>query len=353
MNNSRLTASVFFILGLYLLSACDSNSEGPVRKTGVLIVNEGNFGSGNGSISSYDEDNMTIANNFVKNANNGSEIGSLVQSVYIHEGTGYIVCNSNDKIEFIDADNGKYLANPVSDISQPRYMTVVGDKGYISCWGPWDTSNPNWWKLLDSYIAVIDLSTKSVIDSLSCGSGPEGIVAAGNKLFVANSFETSVSVIDLNDHSSSKVILTSDPKHLVADESGLVWVSTSVGLILIEITSQTVIDNIVVENIQGKLTFDGGSRLYFLTVEPWEPNKVNFRSEVFVLDTGNKTVIGDALITGDDFYGLGYNETTDRIYVSDSKAFSGPGEISIYDIEGRLIDKQVTAVGPNGVAFKD
>ena len=80
--------------------------------------------------------------------------------------------------------------------------------------------------------------------------------------------------------------------------------------------------------------------------------KTNFESEVYVFDTETKELSASALISGFDFYGLGYNSTTQRIYVSDSKAFSGPGEISVYGTDGTLIDTQVTSVGPNGVAFK-
>jgi DNA-binding beta-propeller fold protein YncE len=352
MTNSRSILYILTLGGICFFSSCDSGSEEPLRKTGVLIVNEGNFGAGNGSVSSYDEEKMTITNNFVKAANNGSEIGSLVQSVMVHEGVGYIVCNNADKIEFIDAGNGKYLANPLTNISQPRYMTVVGNKGYVTCWGPWDKTDPFWWKLNDSYISVVDLVTKEVVDSLACGSGPEGIIAVGNQLLVANSFESSVSVIDLSDESSNKVTVDIAPQQLVEDARGVVWVSSSNGLHSINPANLNVADNIAVTNIQGKIAFNGDHSIYLLTVESWEPNTVNFESNVLVFDTDSKEVSSEALITGSDFYGLGYNETTQRIYVSDSKAFSGPGEISVYDIDGTLLDLQVTAVGPNGVAFK-
>ena len=352
MTNLKSIAYALILVGLFVLSSCDNGSEGPVRKTGVLIVNEGNFGSGNGSVSSYDEDKMTITNNFVKNANNGAEIGSLVQSVLIREGVGYLICNNADKIEFIDAENGKYLSNPLTDISQPRYMTVVGDKGYVSCWGPWDKTDPFWWKLFESYVAVVDLVTKEVIDTLECGSGPEGIISVGNQLFVANSFEASVSVIDLNAKSSEKVTVDIAPQQLVSDANGLVWVSTSSGLQSIDPSTLNVVDNIAVSNIQGKIVYDAEESIYVLAVEPWDPNKTNLASEVNVFNTETKELSANALISGFDFYGLGYNSTTQRIYVSDSKAFSGPGEISVYSADGALIDKQVTSVGPNGVAFR-
>jgi hypothetical protein len=352
MNSLRFVTSLFAMSVICFFSSCDNSTEGPVKKTGVLIVNEGNFGMGNGSISSYHEEAKTITNNFVKSANDGSEIGSLVQSLYTHEGTGYLICNNTDKIEFINTEDGKYIANPLTDISQPRYMTVAGNKGYVTCWGPWDKSDPSWWKLNDSYVAVLDLTTNVVVDSLECGSGPEGIIAVGNQLFVANSFEASVSVIDLSDKSSEKVTVDIAPQQLVLDGNGFVWVSTLNGLQSLNQSDLSLGDNIPIANIQGKIVYDAEQIIYVLTVEPWNPSIVNLESKVLVFDIESKELDDDALITGEDFYGIGYNESTDRIYVSDSKAFSGPGEISIYDTEGALLDLQVTAVGPNGIAFK-
>ena len=53
-------------------------------------------------------------------------------------------------------------------------MSASGAKGYISCWGPWASD----FTLPDSYVAVVDLNTKEVIDSLESGSGPEGILVS-------------------------------------------------------------------------------------------------------------------------------------------------------------------------------
>ena len=73
----------------------------------AIILNEGNFGAGNGSISYYYEESQRIANDTVKSANNDSEIGSLVQSIFLYDTVGYIVCNASDKVEFIHNETFK------------------------------------------------------------------------------------------------------------------------------------------------------------------------------------------------------------------------------------------------------
>jgi hypothetical protein len=350
MNKFRSLFILFIAAGIASLSSCD-NGNGPEdlpKKTGVLIVNEGDFGSGNGSISFYDEETMTVTNNIVANANAVGEIAATIQSLFVYDGVGYLVCNASDKIEFIDIDDYKYLANPETDISQPRYMTVAGDKGYITCWGPWGEN----WTLPDSYVAVLDLDTRKVIDSLECGSGPEEILALGNKLYVANSYETTVTVIDLDDNASSVITFEAAPQHFVPDAAGNVWVSMTTnwgaypaekaGLQAININTLTKGTLKNIPDISGPIAVDAaGENIYVLT-----PVSIK------VYKTTSNEVAADPIITGENFYGIGYNVTTDILYVSDNQGFAGNGRIYAYLPDGTLIDEQIVGIGPNGFAFK-
>ena len=335
----------FLAGGLMFFSSCDDNGrEIMEQQTDVFIINEGNFGAGNGSISIYDEEKKTITNAIIENANQGNGIGASVQSLFTHDGVGYIVCNSADKIEFISAEDYSFLANPITGISQPRYMTVVEDKGYVTCWGPWDN-----WTLPESYIAVIDLASKTVIDSLECGSGPEGIIAVGNKLFIANSFETSVSVLNLSNNDHAEIELDGAPQHFALDASGTLWVSISSGLQPVNSSTNAKGTAVAVADMGSKIALDGdGLKIYLLTAEPWPGTG----SEVYGFDTQTKQLDAQPLISGDSFYGIGFNAPTDIIYVADSKGFSGNGVVTVYDSQGNQLDQQTTGIGPNGFVFK-
>jgi hypothetical protein len=347
MNKLNIIFLSFAVVGMVFFSSCDDNgNEKPTLNTNVLIVNEGNFGAGNGSISIYDEEQKTITNSMVENANQGSAIGSSVQSLFAHDEVGYIVCNNADKIEFISLDDYTFLANPLTNISQPRYMAIAEGKGYITCWGPWEAD----YTLQNSYIAVMDLNTRVIIDSLECGSGPEGIIAVGNKLFVANSFETSVSVVNLNDNAHAKIELDGTPQHFALDASGTLWVSISSGLQPINPSTNAKGSAIPISDMGSKITIDGDAlKIYVLTAEPWN---VGTGSEVVGFNTQTKQLDAQPLISGDSFYGIGFNTTSHKIYIADSKGFSGNGVITIYDTEGTLLDQQTAGIGPNGFVFK-
>ncbi len=356
MNKLKSLLILFVLVGVTVFSSCDNGggADELPKKTGVLIVNEGNFGSGNGSISFYDEETMTVTNNIVSSANKGGEIAATVQSIFAYDGVGYLVCNTPDKIEFIDIDNYQYLSNPETNLSQPRYMTAIGDKGYITCWGPWGEN----YSLPNSYIAVLDLSTQKIVDSLDCGSGPEGILALGNKLYVANSYETTVTVIDLDDNSSSDITFGAAPQHFVPDAAGNVWVSLASGWSypaensgIQSFNASSLVKGALVQvtDIKGPVAINAtGEHIYALTAEAYPGTG----SQVIEYNTVTKSLAGSALISGDNFYGMGYNVTTDVLYVSDNQGFAGNGKIYAYSPDGTLIDDQIVGIGPNGFTFK-
>ena len=357
MKTIKFSVLLFLLAGLLFISSCnDSNKPTPPKLTGVMVINEGNFGQGNGSISFYDEEQMTITNNVVKSANSGQEIGSTVQSVTPYGSIGYVVCNSTDKIEIINLENYKYLANPVTNINQPRYMIGSGERGYITCWGPWSAN----WTLDSSYVAVMDLVTNEIVDSLECGSGPEGIINIGNKIYVANSYETTISVIHLQSGQTSTIQLHAYPKHFEFDTNSTLWVSVTsgfdpdippeqVGLQSINIDTDALESFVQVKDLNGKMALSGdGQVLYLLTAQPWPGTK----TEIWTFNTIAKKLSEEPLITGDNFYGLGVNPTTGKIYVADAAAFAGNGRVLVYDQQGDLLDEQTTGVGPNGFLFK-
>jgi len=63
----------------------------------VYIINEGNYGSGNGSISLFDNGNNQVVDDFYK-TQNSLALGDVAQSMNYFNSNFYIVVNNSGKI---------------------------------------------------------------------------------------------------------------------------------------------------------------------------------------------------------------------------------------------------------------
>ena len=115
---------------------------------GYFVTNEGNFGTGNGSISFVD-DNGNVEND-VFFSNNSFQLGDVVQSMNIIGDKSYVVVNNSSKVVVSNVDSMKYVST--IDLSSPRYIAKVSDdKAYITDWGI-------------NGVQVIDLNIENLVD---------------------------------------------------------------------------------------------------------------------------------------------------------------------------------------------
>ena len=178
----------FLILPIALLavifSACSSTEVVPKGEfaTGVVIVNEGNFSEANGSIGFYNESAAEVSQDIFEKAN-GVATGGLIQSVYFYENLAFIIDQAGNRIEVVEAETFKSVATIASGLNTPRYMVVANGKGYVSNWGSYDAN----FDLPDSYVAVVDLESFTILKTIKTDNGSEGLIAYGGNDYVANS----------------------------------------------------------------------------------------------------------------------------------------------------------------------
>ena len=100
---------------------------------GAFIVNEGSFTAANASLSYFNSDSGKIFNNVFKSAN-GENLGSVANSILIHDTLVYIVVNNSDKIEVIGVNSFKKIVTiQLPAGSSPRHLALLNDtKGYVS-----------------------------------------------------------------------------------------------------------------------------------------------------------------------------------------------------------------------------
>ena len=115
----------YYIFNNYIMYK-DTNSPetNGIYNDGYFVTNEGNFNSGNGSISFVSNDGTVENNVFV--TTNSFPLGDVVQSMSIIDENAYIVVNNSSKIEVASIDS-MISVGTIENISSPRYIIEVSN----------------------------------------------------------------------------------------------------------------------------------------------------------------------------------------------------------------------------------
>ncbi len=294
--------------------ACDEDNEVVPPEDnrfnhGVLVLNEGNFGQPNGSLSFYDQDSSIMHDNVYETANNEATIGATLISAAFHDETGIILTNAPDKIELVDPKDFTALKSPITgtEVVQPRYVAVDGNRALITFWGAW---GPNW-TLPNSYVAELDLETLEITDQFETGDGAEGLLIYADKIFVANGYSDQVEVFNKQDFSFiNSIEVPFAPTEMVIDRDNRIWVVSkgtfggNGALVQIDPVNEVVLKTLEIsgDSPSGKLAIDvNGENLYLITTEGFPGTG----SSVYEVPVSATVFPSAPLINGNNYYGLG------------------------------------------------
>lgn len=352
MKNLRVFSRLFILLysTVFLFSACsDDDSVPPVVSgdydQGVFIINEGNFGTGNSAISFYYREKDSVAHNIFSKVN-GRALGDVAQSMFIEDSLAYIIVNVSNKLEVVNHSTFKSKGGIDEGLTNPRYFTVLNDKGYMTNWGAFDGTVP-------AFIAVVDLKTLSVETKIETGNGKgsEAIVAIGNKLFFTNSFENTLGILDPATEEVKELTLFNSPKEMVVDRNGKLWIicSGEFGenngkLFRVDPVSNEIEQSLDLGKSASKMVLNKNKDVIFYISG----------NAIYRLGIDATSASTAAWVTNESasFYGVGYDPQKDHVYASDANAFQGGGTVYRYDLNGELLGDFDAGVGPNGFVFK-
>jgi YVTN family beta-propeller protein len=214
--------SIFSIVLGALLFSC--NEDEPILNSkdyegGVLVSGEGSS-AGTGSVSFVSND-VSFSEQFIFKNTNNSELGTYLQSLAFSSTNAYISVDNQNTITVVDRYSFKEVAKITEELETPRYMTVVGDKGYSTNWGSTLVDT-------DDFVAVIDLNSNAVVHKIPVALGPERIVENDGKLYVSHkgawSTNNLVSVIDIETKNVAEVTVGDNPDELFFDANGILYV---------------------------------------------------------------------------------------------------------------------------------
>ncbi|AKD03114.1 DUF5074 domain-containing protein [Pontibacter korlensis] len=338
-------------------TSCDDNNDGPsgaYSEDGVFIVNEGNFGTPNGSISYYNSNSNEVQNGIFSTVNENRPLGDVAQNMVVHGDRAFIVVNNSNKIEVVNAATFK-SEGVVEGLSAPRYFVALNnDKGYVTEWLPANAD----WSYNKGRVSVIDLKSYSVVKTIEVDVQPEQLLIANGKLYVTNQGSDKVTVINTaNDAVESSITVTYGPNSLALDRNNTLWVlssgnkdwnlpqseHTAGALSKINVSNNTVSSTIIFPNVTasaGKLVTNGSKdKLYFI-----------YNGGVHQQDI-SATTLNETPLIDRSFYGLGVDPDNGNIYGGDENNWSGDGTVYVYNSNGTQITTFKVGVGPNGFVF--
>ncbi len=321
-------------------------------ENGMFILNEGGFNVGNASVSFLTND-FVLENNVV-NIVNGVDLGDVAQSMAFNGDRAYIVINNSHKIEVVNRYTFEHVATISVGLDNPRYIAVVDNKAYVTNWGDGMSAD-------DDFVAVIDLSSNTVVEEIVVTEGPETIIEEGGKIYVAHeggfNFGNAVSVIDPATNAITATVAVGDTPNSMEAENGRLYVmaggkpswagtETSGSLTIINLANNAVED--VVE---------------FGSVMHPSNLKIEDNTIYFTIDAG----IYNLSTTASSFPDAPLFETTDQgvygvysfevengnIYVGDAVDYSANGKVYIYSLSGNLQHSFTVGVIPTGFYFND
>lgn len=88
---------------------------------GVFVINQGQFGSGTGTVCFYNRKDSSVVNDVFSVANSSATLGNIVQSMAVFNGKGYIVVNNAGKIVIVNSSTFVQSAQ-ITNLNQPRYF---------------------------------------------------------------------------------------------------------------------------------------------------------------------------------------------------------------------------------------
>lgn len=356
MKNLNQYACLLLLSIVPFLNSCTENTPDPIEtptakySDGVLVVNQGNFSDADGSLDFFDFEASAVSRS-VYEKENDEAVGGIIEDVAFYNDKMYLISNVADRIIITDADSLHELSSLQGpELVTPRYFTASGDKGYVSVWGEYTVPG---YTLDASSVAVLDLNSNSLLTTIPVPSGPEGIIALGNKVFVANSTTDTITVIDTQTDAVIKKIKTRvAPKHFVLDEAENLWVVYGSGFI-------AQIDPVSYEE-ERIIELQGGSPsgkiqlvenvLYYHTSQ-WDDTYTNTSNAVYKIDLSATELSEELVLEKQNMSTFAVDPSTGHLYAGIA-AGAEPGTIVVFDQEGNEQDNFAAGRFPHELIFR-
>ncbi|MEO7977432.1 DUF5074 domain-containing protein [Flavobacterium sp.] len=324
----------------FLFTSCssDDNTENDIPlgayDNGVLILNEGNFGTPNASVSYISNDLETFQNNIFTVVNPAKVLGDVAQSLSFSDDKAYIVVNNSNEVEVVNRYTFASLGTITEKLENPRYSVVLNNKLYVT-------------NAISEAVTVYDATTYAYIASIPVNKTIEKIVVANNKLYVMNAaygYGNEVTVINPSNNTISKTLILEDGVNSIEEKDGSVYVlcgnDTQSKLYKINTTTDNS-TSLESTTLKGASNMDiDGSKIYYTQ-----------EGDVYAMDLNAASfsttpIFSTTYVQYSTFYGFGVIDG--KIYSGNANGFTKDGIVTVYSSTGTVLKTVNVGIGPNG-----
>lgn len=363
---------IFIWTSLVIFSSCETTEETPQESfnnegKGVLILCEGNYNSGNSSLSYYDTETKEVYNGIFQRAND-RKLGDTGQSINTMDGKAYIPVENSGIVWKIDTKTfkveGQITTGETEHMINPRFIHFVNkQKAYIT-------------DLYSPYITVINPQTMRYTGSVSTGqasvngyASTEEMVQVGDEVFVnCWSYSRNILIIDTQkDEVEDSIALSSwQPKSMAVDCNEKLWVITDGGYSTGEESFGNDKPHLYRINPKSReteldMTLDTDETTVKIAMSPKRDIIYILNNDVYKMSVTGKDFPSTPFLqaplnedgTRHKLYGIKVNPYNGEIYLADAVDYKQAGVIYRYDENGEQIDNFKVGIIPNDFAFTD
>jgi DNA-binding beta-propeller fold protein YncE len=319
-----------------------------VSASGLYIINEVLFQHNNSSLSYYNFRDGSFTENIFLDVNHRG-LGDVGNDLQQYGSKLYIVVNNSNIVEVVDVNTVQSLKTISLSGKQPRYVTFLDNKAYVSCF--------------DGDVVRIDTASLQVESTVHTGLNPDGICVCNGKIYVSNSgglnapnYGNTVSVIDPASFTVTKNITVDiNPTRIKSWGNRYVYVVSngdyySVPANFQKIDAQS--DEVVKTYNLEVVNFDIYQNLAYIYTYDYTSMTSAW---IKVLDLETDEVIKDQFISdGTQLktpYGIKVNPLNGDVYITDAGTFTTNGDVYCFDNQGRKKFSFEAGLNPQAMVF--
>lgn len=335
------------VFAAFLFNSC-SKEDDPILEQpagdyadGIFVLNEGSQSAG--TVTFISSDLQNVEQEIYAGVNEGDDLGNYVQSMFFTEGLAFIISNGSNLITVVDRYTFELIGKIDSGLNIPRFGVAVDGKAYVTNQAAWDTPE-------DDYIAVIDIASLTVEETVIVNAVAEDIIEGNNYLYIQNAaFGTGnqISIFNPSNKTIEGTISVGESLNSIDIENNILYALSSGKLEKIDLTTHNTISEITSEDLAGAQNLDVENGNVYYTIG----------NGVYTIETSATAPASGPLLeySSNSDWGVmyGFEVNDGRIFIADGGDFTSNSFVEVYSTGGELLENIEVGVGPNGIYFND